>query len=383
MTSFRFKLGILLTIIAGAFIVSQIVYRNTITAMHDSVFSAVDTLEIVHRTENFHSSIHMMLQLAIRHAERKDPKTAAEYEASRAKALNMIDPLLKSTDTGAHRRHDGEAPARQAGDLRSLFHAFVAETDAVFAGVDKKAAAHLEKARALFDDIFMNHLTVIHDSHEARLVSLKTSTHEMNQRVTFLFYGQLIIIFLAAAIALVFSNRVLLNIYRTTERRAFSDSLTGLKNRRYLDEVVMNEARDLIRRKTPFSVIFSDIDRFKAFNDAYGHPAGDKLLTEFADHLRKGVRRADTVVRYGGEEFVALLPGTGKDAAAAVAEKMRKQIETAEVLLPSGEPANKITASFGVASFPDDGIGKFRALLKKADERLYLAKSSGRNRVVC
>lgn len=354
--------------------------------MHDSVFSAVDTLEIVHRTENFHSSIHMMLQLAARYADRQDPKAAEGYETLRAKTVNAIDPLLKTADAGSGDKghHGGTAPAaRQAGDLRTQFHAFAAETDAVFSGRDKQAAAHLEKARALFDDIFMNYLTVIHEPHEARLVSLKTSTHEMNQRVTFLFYGQLAIIFLAAVIALVFSNRVLLNLYRTTERRAFSDSLTGLKNRRYLDEVVMNEARELIRRNMPFSLLFADIDRFKAFNDVYGHPAGDKLLTEFADHLLKGVRRADTVVRYGGEEFVAHLPGAGKDAAAAVAEKMRKQIETAEVLLPSGEPANKITASFGVASFPDDGIGKFTALLKKADERLYLAKSSGRNRVVC
>ncbi|MEK7243152.1 MAG: GGDEF domain-containing protein, partial [Thermodesulfobacteriota bacterium] len=138
-----------------------------------------------------------------------------------------------------------------------------------------------------------------------------------------------------------------------------------------------------IRKETPFSILFADIDHFKLFNDAYGHQAGDKLLNDFADHLRKGVRIADTVVRYGGEEFLAILPGADKAAALAVAEKMRKQTESADVLLPSGELGNRITASFGIASYPDDGIGKFTALLKKADERLYLAKSSGRNRVVC
>ncbi|HBB17334.1 MAG TPA: hypothetical protein DCZ97_10190 [Syntrophus sp. (in: bacteria)] len=89
------------------------------------------------------------------------------------------------------------------------------------------------------------------------------------------------------------------------------------------------------------------------------------------------------MVRYGGEEFLAILPGADKAAALAVAEKMRKQIKSADVLLPSGEQGKKITASFGIASFPDDGIRKFSALLKKADERLYLAKTSGRNRVVC
>jgi diguanylate cyclase (GGDEF)-like protein len=386
MASFRFKLGILLAIIAGAFVVSQILYRSTVTALHDAVFSAVDTAELVHEAENFHSSVHMMLYLAMLQTERRDTKTVKEYETLRAKAVNAIAPLLKTADTGTADKshHDGAGPAAErAGELRALFHAFTAETDAVFSGKERTDAAHLAKARALFDDIFMDYFSAIHEPHQARLRALKTGAHEMNQRITLLFYGQLAIIVLAAAVALVFSNRVLLNLYRTTERRAFSDSLTGLKNRRYLDDVVVNEARDLIRRNTPFSLLFADIDRFKSFNDAYGHPAGDKLLTEFADHLRNGVRRADTVVRYGGEEFVALLPGACKEAAAAIAEKMRKQIETTEVFLPAGEPANKITASFGIASFPDDGIGKFKALLKKADERLYLAKSSGRNRVVC
>ncbi|MDP1989742.1 MAG: GGDEF domain-containing protein [Syntrophales bacterium] len=384
MNSFRFKLGILLAVIASAFIVSQVVYRNTITAMHDSVFSAVETLEVVHEAENFHSAIHMMLYLATIHAQRKASTTVVEYDKKRAIARSAIDGLFKSAEPSANLHHDAKSPeSPQTGDLRALFHAFATETDAVFSGTDGKTSAHLEKARTLFDNIFRNHITALHNYHTTRLASLKTSAHEMNQRVTFFFYGQLAIILLSAAVALVFSNRVLLNLYTTTERRAFSDSLTGLKNRRYLDDVVVKEARDLIRKNAPFSVIFADIDRFKSFNDAYGHPAGDKLLTEFADHLRKGIRRADTVVRYGGEEFVVLLPGAGKEAAAAIAEKMRGQIEAAAVFLPSGEPGKKVTASFGIAAFPDDGVGKFKDLLKKADERLYLAKSSGRNRVVC
>lgn len=325
----------------------------------------------------------MMLYLASLSPERKDKKTFQEYESIRESARNTIDALIKSGEPGGNQRHAEETSGLPAGDLRSVFHAFAAETDAVFSGADKGTSAHLEKARLLFDDIFKNYLTVIHNYHEGRLVSLRKVAHEMNKRVTFLFYGQLIIILLAAFVAFAFSQRVLLRIYTTTERHAFSDGLTGLKNRRYLDDIVANEARDLIRKETPFSILFADIDHFKLFNDAYGHQAGDKLLNDFADHLRKGVRIADTVVRYGGEEFLAILPGADKAAALAVAEKMRKQTESADVLLPSGELGNRITASFGIASYPDDGIGKFTALLKKADERLYLAKSSGRNRVVC
>ena len=385
MNSFRFKIGVLLAIIASAFIVSQIVYRNAITSMHDAVSSAVDTLAIVHRAEHFHLSIHTMLYLALRYSEQKDEKTYEEYKTRRASARNTIDALIKSGGPSGdpNRHHPEEASQKPIDDLPSLLNEFASETDAVFSGTDKGTSAHLEKASTLFDDIFRNHLTVIHDYHEARLLSLKTGAHERNQRVTFLFYGQLIFIFLAAVVALAFSNRVLLNLYTTTERHAFSDGLTGLKNRRYLDDVVVGEARDLIHREAPFSILFADIDHFKSFNDAYGHQAGDKLLNEFADHLRQGIRRADTVVRYGGEEFLAILPGADKAAALAVAEKMRKQIESADVLLPSGEPGKKITASFGIASFPDDGIRKFTVLLKKADERLYLAKTSGRNRVVC
>lgn len=250
--SFRFKLGILLAIIAGAFIVSQVVYRNTITAMHDSVFSAVDTLEIVHRAEHFHSSIHMMLYLASLYSERKDGKTYEEYEAIRKSARNTIDALIKSGGPVGDQHHVKEISGQPAGDLRSVFHAFATETDAVFSDTDRKTSAHLEKARILFDDIFRNHLTVIHDYHEARLVSLRDGAHEMNKKANFLFYGQLIIIFLAAIVALAFSERVLLNIYKTMERHAFLDGLTGLKNRKYLDDVVANEARDLIRKETLF-----------------------------------------------------------------------------------------------------------------------------------
>ena len=382
MTSFRFKLGILLAVIAGTFIVSQVVYRNTITSMHEAVSSAVDTLTIVHKVGHFNTSINVMLYLASRYSEHKDEKTYVEYEMRRTSARNTIDALIKSGgDPKQH--HPEEASKQPIGDPRSLFNAFARETDAVFSGADKKSSAHLEKARILFDEIIRNYVTVTCDDHEAHVVSLSKDASEMEKKVTFLFYGQLIALVLVVVVAIAFSDRVLLSLYKTTERHAFSDGLTGLKNRRYLDDVVVGEARNFIHKDAPFSILFADIDHFKSFNDAYGHQAGDKLLNEFADHLRQGIRRADTVVRYGGEEFLAILPGADKAAALAVAEKMRKQIESADVVLPSGEPGKKITASFGIASFPDDGIRAFTDLLKKADERLYSAKASGRNRVVC
>jgi GGDEF domain-containing protein len=288
MQSFRFKLGLLLAIFAGVFIVSQIVYRNTITSMHATVSSAGNTLTIVHKFGHFQSSINVMLYLASRYSERKDDETFKEYQMRRTSAHNTIEALIKpGGDPKPH--HSGEASKQPIGDPLLLFNTFATETDAVFSGADKQSSAHLEKARTLFDEIIKNYVTVTCDYHEAHLVSLTKDAYEMERRVTFLFYGQLIILFLVVVVAIAFSDRVLLNLYKTTERHAFSDGLTGLKNRRYLDDVVVGEVGDLIHKDAPFSILFADIDHFKSFNDTYGHQAGDKLLNEFADHLRKRI----------------------------------------------------------------------------------------------
>ncbi len=147
MNSFRFKLGLLLAVIVGAFIVSQVVYRETITAMHGSVFSAVDTLEIVHRAEYFHSATHMMLYLASHYPVRKDEKTYKEYVTIRESGRNTIDALIESAVSSGHQHQIEEATGRPAGDLRSVFHAFAAET-AAFA-VAEKMRKQIETARAL------------------------------------------------------------------------------------------------------------------------------------------------------------------------------------------------------------------------------------------
>ncbi|MFH1028857.1 MAG: hypothetical protein V1791_12715 [Pseudomonadota bacterium] len=135
--------------------------------------------------------------------------------------------MIKSTgpDGDPKLHHPKEASKQPIGDPRSLFNAFAKETDAVFSGADDQSSAHLEKAHILFDEIIRNYVSVTCDDHEARLVSLRKGTHEMNKKVTFLFYGQLIIIFLAVITALAFSDRVLLNLYTTTERHAFSDRI--------------------------------------------------------------------------------------------------------------------------------------------------------------
>ncbi|WP_440981331.1 PleD family two-component system response regulator [Shinella sumterensis] len=168
---------------------------------------------------------------------------------------------------------------------------------------------------------------------------------------------------------------------RQTIELAVTDGLTGLHNRRYLD----NHLKLLIDRATArgraLSVCITDIDRFKLVNDTYGHDAGDVVLREFASRVRSAVRGADLACRYGGEEFVLVMPDTTPDMAAGVAERLRAIVESEPFRIPGTDVALSVTASLGIAAMLPGGDTP-DALLKRADNALYEAKRSGRNRVV-
>ncbi len=163
----------------------------------------------------------------------------------------------------------------------------------------------------------------------------------------------------------------------SAERRAATDSLTGLPNRRHADEVVERLLAAARRNHRPLSVILFDLDHFKAINDRYGHGTGDDVLRATATATRGLLRGADHVARFGGEEFIVLLPETTAAAAEGVAEKLR--VRLAEVEVPSLD-GGSFTASFGVATYPDNGVGG-QDLMRVVDEALYRAKEGGRNRV--
>ncbi|MFS8148043.1 PleD family two-component system response regulator [Rhizobium sp. BR 249] len=176
-------------------------------------------------------------------------------------------------------------------------------------------------------------------------------------------------------------NDRLRNSVKQTIELAVTDPLTGLYNRRYLDNhlnVLFNRS---MARGRPLSVLITDIDRFKQVNDTYGHDGGDEVLREFANRVRSTIRGADLACRYGGEEFVVVMPDTSPEIAAAVAERLRAAVESAPFLLKHSGQALNVTASFGIASriaavlTPDQ-------LMKQADLALYEAKNTGRNRVV-
>ena len=154
---------------------------------------------------------------------------------------------------------------------------------------------------------------------------------------------------------------------------ASTDELTGVKNRRRFREDLDMLFGHAGRQGVPLSLILLDIDHFKAYNDAFGHPAGDRVLQQVGATLRSTLRGHDVVARYGGEEFVVLLPATGPDAAMEVAERLRSAI--------AGRtwPHRPVTASFGVATSGPD-TPDAATLVDLADRALYLSKEAGRNR---
>ncbi len=165
------------------------------------------------------------------------------------------------------------------------------------------------------------------------------------------------------------------------ERLATIDGLTGVFNRRHFDETLAFEFRRGERSPHPFCVVMIDVDHFKNYNDTNGHQEGDVALKAVAAALGEQLRGTDFLARYGGEEFVALLLDTPKSAGLRVAESLRAAIEAHDFPCGRTQPLGRVTASMGVAAWPDDARGP-EEVLECADRSLYAAKRLGRNRVV-
>ncbi|RLP23385.1 PleD family two-component system response regulator [Mesorhizobium sp. YM1C-6-2] len=164
-----------------------------------------------------------------------------------------------------------------------------------------------------------------------------------------------------------------------TIEMAVTDGLTGLHNRRYLDSHLDTLFERAVARRRPLSLMITDLDRFKSINDAYGHDGGDEVLREFARRLRKNVRGIDLACRFGGEEFVVVMPDTEGAVAEKVAERVRAEIAGLPFVING--VSIPVTVSVGVSSLKR-GVDSVAELLKRADVALYEAKSGGRNRVV-
>jgi len=161
--------------------------------------------------------------------------------------------------------------------------------------------------------------------------------------------------------------------------QSITDTLTELYNRRHFHSLAQNEADRSLRTRIPFSILLIDVDRFKQYNDAFGHDEGDKVLRTLGDEIRKDFRTMDTGFRHGGEEFIVLLPETPSETALVAAERLRKRF-AAIPFLPHPDETRKVTLSIGVAEFrPGISIDD---LVRSADRAMYTAKNAGRNRAV-
>ena len=164
-------------------------------------------------------------------------------------------------------------------------------------------------------------------------------------------------------------------------RLARTDALTGIPNRRYVDEVAKGEHARATRHKTALSVAMADVDRFKAINDTYGHKAGDEALAQLADLARRSCRQGDVVGRYGGDELLFVLPEADLSAARRFADRFRSSVARQVFPLSSGQSI-RMKVSLGVAELDREGGQKPSAFIKRADEAMYEAKSRGGNRTV-
>lgn len=178
-------------------------------------------------------------------------------------------------------------------------------------------------------------------------------------------------------IALAVSNVVL---RETLRLQSIVDPLTGMFNRRYMDEALKRELMRAERKKSPLALIVLDLDHFKKINDTYGHEAGDYVLTSVARQVIANIRDSDLACRFGGEEIVLIMPECDQATAIQRAEKIRASIMSLD-LRYVGNATEPITASFGVAQFPENGRDA-NSLIQAADQAMYRAKEAGRNRIM-
>ena len=206
----------------------------------------------------------------------------------------------------------------------------------------------------------------------ALLISLSDYGKIENIRRSFFVLTVIYIIFLLLITLL---SYVYTSTRRRMDRMMRTDQLTKIDNRRILLEKLDDENNRFYRYHRPYSIVMIDIDHFKRINDTYGHLTGDEILSSLSKLIKDNIRQSDTFGRYGGEEFILLLPETTLEQAVAVAENLRETVENHNFM-----ESESITISIGVADVIAE-LKNIEGLIEKADENLYRAKESGRNRV--
>jgi len=170
--------------------------------------------------------------------------------------------------------------------------------------------------------------------------------------------------------------------YEEVRQRMVRDALTGVYNRGYFDEILPRAVAHAARYQEPLSLLLVDTDHFKTINDTHSHLTGDRVLRLVADTLGEHARASDTVCRYGGDEFIVILTAADSRAASAFAERFRRRLRERVTAAVPALPVADVTATVGIATFLEDSVTSADDLVRLADNRLYVGKRAGRDRVV-
>ncbi|MCF8043407.1 MAG: GGDEF domain-containing protein [Desulfarculaceae bacterium] len=374
---FKLAVGVLFVVVLA----SYGFYWLGISQLHDHVQQLVVVSNHLKYGESFHSAIHSMLLDSQGFYESKGQADYREaYLRHRAKAESSLAELRAHANSLPPDKTKKMVMERTEG-IATAFAAYEKSLDRIIAGDFSRGRQCLINCTAQFDSIFKKYYVHLHDHHALLQTELSQSSSQTWHTMSVVFAVQLGLAVVAGLLVIFYLDRVVLKIFSFTEGMAYRDKLTGLQNRAALDKLTKSLDGDDNRPRRRYGLIMLDIDLFKDFNDTYGHPAGDALLSEFAKVIIENVRGPDRVVRYGGEEFLVVLQGVGREELSAVAEKLRTAIESHRFTLPDGKKAPQVTISLGAALYPQDG-GDYHQVVGRADERLYEAKESGRNRVV-
>jgi two-component system cell cycle response regulator len=311
----------------------------------------------------------------------QSPEREAVAETGRDGRILIVDDRASSYERMAATLQTEHQVDREADPNEALFHAAERNYDLIIVslGLDKFDALRLcSQVRSLERTRNLPILAIADADNHARLVrGLEIGINDYLTRP--IDKNELLARVRTQIRKKRYTERLRDNVQQSIEM-AITDALTGLYNRRYMESHLVTLIEQATGRGKPLTVLVIDIDYFKSVNDGHGHDAGDDVLREFALRLRKSIRGIDLACRYGGEEFVVVMPETDIAVATMVAERLRRRIATEPFPIQQGVRTVEVTISIGIAALggsSDSAAG----VLKRADQALYRAKRDGRNRV--
>ncbi|MBT3175853.1 MAG: GGDEF domain-containing protein [Desulfobacula sp.] len=369
-------LGIKLSVavLLGLILISYTVYWKAISTLSDHMTSLAKVSNHLTNGEIFHSSVHsMLMDIADYSSKIRYGEDSQRADAAILKLQTYLDHMAG----GVAKKMVSEITARMAKEhivFKDYTEQIIRRENSI---TDIK---EVQQAQNLFNNIFIEYKK-LHHHHNQMRNDLDTKTQSIRKSIRIILLIQIAIACIVGLLVIVYLDRMVLKVFDLTEKLALHDKLTGLYNRHGLGRIVSELENPRSGDRKAYGIALLDIDHFKRFNDNYGHPAGDQLLVCLADVLLKAVRAQDRVIRFGGEEILIILSRTDISGTRQVARKICDIVAGTAFDLKDGKEPKQVTVSIGYAAVSHDG-GSFHDLTKIADERLYEAKNSGRNRSV-